>query len=226
MESAKLPESPEDEKTLRSEPQRNQQAIIEACETGNVVELQQLLQTCDTKERSAPIAPKCGEPKPPFSTLLPVWELITVAVRHARSSILALLLKTNPTIDLHRQSILDAALANPDLETFKLLHAHSPSIVNYEFDSLNTSLLMESCRGGNPLLPNYLLDNGADPNEGGFPGAGPLFYAVQFDQPMEVVKKMIDRGAVMTQAVLKEANRKQGSPASDFLLERGGLKNA
>ncbi|KAL8726755.1 MAG: hypothetical protein Q9181_005934 [Wetmoreana brouardii] len=219
MELGRYPESPNDEKTMRYGSQSNQQAMIEACESGNFSGLQQLLQACDVKERSAPVAPKYGEPEPPPSAPPPTWKLITAAVRHARPSILALLLKTYPTVDLHRQSILDAALANPHLETFKLLHAHSPSIVNYEFESLNTSLLMESCRGGNPLLPNYLLDNGADPNEGGFPGAGPLFYAVQFDQPIEVVKKMVDRGAVVTKAVWKEANRKQGILVSDFLLK-------
>lgn len=211
---------------MQSGSQSIQQAMVEACESGQVPRLQQLLQAYDIEEHSAPITPKYGEPEPPPSAPPPTWKLITAAVRNARSSILALLLKTYPTVNLHHESILDAALANPDLETFKLLHAHSPSIVNYGFDSLNTSLLMESCRGGNPLLPNYLLDNGADPNEGGFPGAGPLFYAVQFDQPVEFVRKMVDRGAVVTKVVLKEANRKQGTPASAFLLERGGLKNA
>jgi len=197
--------------------------MIQACESGEVHRVQQLLLTCDVKEGSAPVAPRYGEPDPPLPAPPPTWRLIVAAVRHARSSTLALILKTYPTANLHRQDILDAAVANPNLETFKLLHAYSPSIVNFEFDSRNTSVLMESCRGGNPLLPNYLLDNGADPNEGGFPGAGPLFYAVQFSQPLEVVKKMVDCGAMITKAVLSEAQRKVGTPPSDFLLGRSGL---
>lgn len=219
-------QDPDDGESQHSFSQDDQRAMIEACGSGNVSMLQQLLKACDVTEGDPPLEPKLSEPDPPPSSPPPTWKLIAAAVRHGRSSILALLLKAYPTINLNRQSILEAALANPDLETFKLLRAHSPSIVNYEFDALNTSLLMESCRGGNPLLPHYLLDNGADPNEGGFPGGGPLFYGVRFDQPLEVVVKMIDRGAVVTKAVLKEANRKQGTAVSGFLLRRGGGENA
>lgn len=200
--------------------------MIEACEFGNVPRLQQLLQTCDVSDGDAPVDPKYGEPDPPHSAPPPTWKLVTAAVGHGQSSIVALLIKTYPAVNLNRQSILEAALAKPHLETFKLLHAHSPSIVNYEFDSLNTSLLMETCRSGHPLLPDYLLDNGADPNEGGFPGAGPLFYAVQFGQPLGVVVKMVNRGALVTNAVLIEAIRKQRTTVLEFLLKRGGLKDS
>ena len=199
--------------------------MIEACESGDVPRLQQLLQACHVKPGDAPVDPKYGEPNPPRSAPPPTWKLIAAAVRHGHSSVVALLLKTYPSVNIKRQSILDATLAKPHLETFKVLHAHSPSIVNYEFDALNTSLLMEACRGGNLLLPNFLLDNGANPNEGGFPGAGPLFYAVRFEQPLDIIMKMVDRGALITNAVLTEAIRKQRTTILRFLLKRGGLKD-
>lgn len=84
---------------------------------------------------------------------------------------------------------------------------------------------MEACRNGDILLLNYLLDNGADLNEGGFPGAGSLFYAVKFEQLLEIIVKMVDRGASVTNAVLKEAIRKQRTAILEFLLKRGGLKD-
>ncbi len=225
MESGRKSQDLNDEKTVRSGSQHNQKAMIEACESGDVPGLQQLLQTCHVRDGDAPVDPKYGEPDPPQSAPPPTWKLITAAVGHGQSPIVALLLKTYPTVDLNRQSILEAALAKPHLETFKLLHAHSPSIIDYGFDSQNTSLLMETCRGGHPLLPNYLLDNGADPNEGGFPGAGPLFYAVKFEQPLSIIVKMVDRGALVTNAVLTEAIRKQRTTILEFLLKRGGLKD-
>ena len=199
--------------------------MIEACESGDVPGLQKLLQACHVKDGDASVDPKYGEPDPPQSAPPPTWQLITAAVHHGQSPIVALIFKTYPTVDLNRQSILEAAIAKPHLGTFKLLHAQSSSIVDYEFDSLNTSLLMEACRGGNPLLPSYLLDNGADPNEGGFPSAGPLCYAVRFEQPLSIIVKKVNRGALVTNAVLTEAIRKQQAPILEFLLTRGGLKD-
>ena len=225
MESVRCLQNLDGEENLQPKSSDIQQAMIEACESGNVPDLQQLLQACGIRDGSPPVDPKYGEPDPLPSAPPPTWKLITAAVGHGQCSIVALILKTYPTVDLNRQSILEAALSKPHLETFKLLHAHSPSIVNYEFDALNTSLLMEACRGGNPLLPNYLLDNGADPNEGGFPGAGPLFYAVKFEQPLEIIVKMVDRGATVTNAVVNEVIQKQRTATLEFLLKRSGLKD-
>ena len=215
-----------DEETVGSGSQHNQKAMFEACESGDVPGLQQLLRACHVRDGDAPVDPKYGEPDPPQSAPPPTWKLLTAAIGHGQFPIVTLLLKTYPTVDLNRQSILEATLAKPHLETFKLLHAHSPSIIDFEFDSQNTSLLMETCRGGHPMLPNYLLDNGADPNEGGFPGVGPLFYAVKFEQPLKIIVKMVDRGALVTNAVLTEAIRKQRTTIIEFLLKRGGLKDS
>lgn len=84
---------------------------------------------------------------------------------------------------------------------------------------------MEACRNGDPLLPTYLLDNGADANEGGFPGRGPLFYAVAFEQPLHVIVKMLERGAAVTNAVVSAAVGKQRYNVIELLLQRGGLKD-
>ena len=199
--------------------------MIEACESGDVPRLPKLLQSCNVKEGYSPVEPKYGEPDPPPSDPPATWKMVSSAVLHGHSSILALILKTYPAVKLDRQIILEAALSNPQLETFKLLHAHSPTIVDYEFDSLNTSLLMEACRNGDPLLPAYLLDKGADANEGGFPGRGPLFYAVTFEQPLDVIVKMLDRGAIVTNAVVNSAIEKQRYDLIELLLQRGRLKD-
>lgn len=84
---------------------------------------------------------------------------------------------------------------------------------------------MEACRNGDLLLPTYLLGNGADANEGGFPRRGPLFYAVVFEQPLDVMVKMLERGAIVTNAVVNAAIGKQKYKVIELLLQRGGLKD-
>lgn len=54
------------------------------------------------------------------------------------------------------------ALANPDLETFKLLHAHCPDIIHYEYNYID--ILTISIREPDTVLTHYLLNHEADPN--------------------------------------------------------------
>ncbi len=54
------------------------------------------------------------------------------------------------------------------------------------------TLLMDYCRGGDPRLPGYLLDNGADPNLGGLTFMGALLTAINSDQPPSLISKMIE----------------------------------
>ena len=202
-----------------SHPDQNQKAIMDACISGDVSKLQRLLDGCDVKKGEAAVDPTYGEPDP-TSGPPPTSKMITAAVAHRQSSIVALLLATYPNVNIKQEKILEAAFANADLQTFKLLHSHSPSLVNFEFQR-HTTALMEACRGSNPLLPDYLLDNGVDPNEGGFPGGGPLFYAVILRQPLEIVTKMVQHGAIVTAAVVHEAIRRRDPDVLRFLLSHG-----
>lgn len=130
MESRKFPHDPTDGKTLQCRSPNFQTAMMDACESGDVPRLQQLLQFCNVKEGDPPVEPKYGEPDPPQSAPPATWKMITSAVLHGQSSILALILKTYPAVKLNGQRILEAALSNPQLETFKLLHAHFPTILD------------------------------------------------------------------------------------------------
>lgn len=153
MESRRFPHNPTGGGTPQCRSPNFQTAMIEACESGIVLRFQPLLHLCNVKEGDSPIAPKYHEPDPPRSAPPATWEMIISAVIHEQSSILGLTLITYPAIKLDRHIALKAPLSNPQLETFKLLHAHSPTISDYAFDALNTSLLMEACTNGDPLLP-------------------------------------------------------------------------
>lgn len=102
----------------------------------------------------------------------------------------------------------------PNIEILKLLQAHTPNIVNHEFNPLQT-FLTETCRGdwqyGSPAndktlpLMHYLLENGADPKEGSWNGCGALYSALGFSWPLEIMDKMIHKGAVVGILVFDEA---------------------
>ena len=79
---------------------------------------------------------------------------------------------------------------------------------------------MEACRTSSPLLPRLLIAAGADVRSGGFPGRGPLYYAIRFGQPREVVEEMVEKGAGVSAAVVREAVEKGRVDVLGMLLGR------
>jgi len=78
----------------------------------------------------------------------------------------------------------------------------------------------QACVGGDALIPNFLIDHGADVNEGGFPGRGPLYAAVTHHQPLELVKKMVQGGAWISGSTLDAAIHQRQHHALEFLIDR------
>ena len=122
--------------------------------------------------------------------------------------------------------MLEQAFANPNLEVFQLLHAHSPSITNYVWFMDLHSTLLESLTlgGGDPMIPNFLLDHDADPNStrenmlSRYWNA--LFASIQHGHPFEFVEKLLDHGADITGAVLPEAIKRGDIPIIELVLQR------
>ncbi len=95
--------------------------------------------------------------------------MLHTAVTHNQPVILKFLLKAYPNACVSVDTPLGSAFANPDLPTLEALRSHDPSIVNYAMEQNDgfDTLLMDYCRGGDPRLPGYLLNNGVDPDLGG-----------------------------------------------------------
>ncbi|KAK3169720.1 hypothetical protein OEA41_009104 [Lepraria neglecta] len=186
----------------------NEVEMLDACVTGDDQKLQHLLHAVDS--HSDPLFD-------PDLTL--AYSLFATAIQQKQCKILNLLLTTYPSLKMLNIGLLRLAFENPDLDIFKLLHARSPDIINMEFELRHTSALMEACVSSDPTLPNYFLDHGADLNEGGFPGAGPLYTAVTLGQPLWLIKRMITAGARITGIVVLAAIRRQDTSILGLVVD-------
>ena len=189
--------------------------LIDACASGDVCRLKTLLPTIN-KECDLSVIDE---------SRLPITQMFITAVAQKRHVILEFLLDSFSQWYARSPGVLRTAFENPDLSVFKLLHSRYPFIVNEAFDCSNSSALMEACAGGDPLIPHYLIDNGADVNEGGFPGCGPLYAAVSQKQPLDLVEKMVESGAEITGSTLLVAFRRQDPAILEFLLNRASGRN-
>lgn len=204
------------------QPMQDQNAMLDACEAGDLQKLQRLFKVARVRQGDHAFDPFFGEPVsasgPP-----PTCTMVAAAVAHRQPVIVNFLLTTYRSVKLDRENIIEAALANPHLPTLEVLQKHTPSVVNYEFPETHTTFLMEACRTGDPFLPSCLLSLGANPNEYDLAGTGPLLYAVKYLQPYELIELMVEHGATITYHVIQAAVQRQSSEILNFLLERGNL---
>ena len=93
--------------------------------------------------------------------------------------------------------------------------------MNHEFESGETALMV-ACRDGasSPLLPAFLLENGADPNESGLGITGPLIYAVQYGQPLSLIDTMAEAGARVRNSALAVAIRAGRFDVARYFLDK------
>jgi len=106
----------------------HQEEMMKACETGDVLKLQNLFDAvgvwrCDTAtQRTVDTVYPSG----PSATS----DMLHTAVTHNQPEILKFLLKTYPNACVSVDTLLGSAFANPDLPTLEALRSHDPSIVN------------------------------------------------------------------------------------------------
>jgi len=146
--------------------------------------------------------------------------LVYTAVKHKRSSVLAFILLEYPDLEIGDELILQPAFDNPDLEVFKLLHNHSPSIVLCDQFFNHGNALSEACRTSNPVIPNYLLDHGADPNQSALGPWRALHCAITGGQPLGLIEKMVEAGACVTSSEVLYAVRRGDPDIVAFVLPK------
>lgn len=184
---------------------------VNACAAGDIRRLKEVLYTLD----------KLGDKRATESNTLPLRQMLTVAIEHKQATVVESLLNAYPQLEMCDVNLLRAAFENPHLPTFKLLHSCSPDIINMEFHVSNSTALVESLVSPDPSIPNYMLDHGALVNEGGYHSLGALEAAVLRKQPLELIEKMVDLGAIIKKTALRFAVGRQDTRILKLLLDHG-----
>ena len=198
----------------------DQQAMVEACETGRLGDLQRMLKKHDFSEDSNLDGYAGASEKVPQLIRL----LFASAISSGHQPIVRYLYSVYPTFEFYEGSIVQALSQRPDLEMLKLIHSYSPRIIEYEYDDHVTTLLSRACVGGPEYARfiDFLLDHGATHLDyGGFTFyfGGPLLPAIQHDQPIDVVKRMIGLTAHLWYPIFAAVERRRVDALKMLLKE-------
>lgn len=181
---------------------RNQ--ILQVCSDGDLSKLQALFTELDISPGHPPIKPQHYGQESVGGSLPFTSEMLEVATRNRHAPIISHIFTTFPTTSVSH-SVVSAAIEHRDVSIFSLLLAQDQTILNRELGDYQGPPLSFAVWGSDPSFANYLLDEGADPNLGGFGPLSNLCLAVS-GQPVELIRKMIERGAdVHDEAAMKQA---------------------
>lgn len=178
--------------------------ILQACTDGDLSKLQALLTKLDINPGHPPIKPQSYGQESVGDSLPFTSEMLEVATRNKHAQNISYIFTTFPTTSVSH-SVISAAIEHKDVSIFSLLFAQEPDILNREVGDHQGPPLSFAVWGSDPSLARFLLDKGADPNLGGFGPLSNLCLAVR-GQPVELIRKMVDRGAnVPDEAAMKGA---------------------
>ncbi|BCS21587.1 uncharacterized protein APUU_22019A [Aspergillus puulaauensis] len=198
-------------------------AILQACRAGDLAQLQQILKDYSIKPSTS--ASWGRDLNGPPNTRM----LLEEAVSHQHASIVRFLLSIDPSNDIDSKDIGRSLVESQNLEILELIRARAPDIVNVDLSHFDTFLSAACQVGGtwdNPPgdeslpLVHYLLDNGADPNEGGFGGCGSIPAAIEFSRPLEIIDKMVEKGGVVNLLVFSSAVRARRIDALHLFFDK------
>ena len=136
----------------------HQKTMLDACKTGNRCELERLFLDHNVTKGDE----RVPYLKPPQTGAPPTGILFAVAIRHGQRSILEFLQSVYPKVDLAEHIIVNAFLEIPDVALLRLVHAQSPHICSFDFNSRGISFLTEAFQRGpehTPLI-HFLIDHG------------------------------------------------------------------
>ncbi|KAL6714760.1 hypothetical protein ACLMJK_008185 [Lecanora helva] len=140
--------------------------------------------------------------------------LFNTAIHRKHCKMLDILLREYPSLQMSHISILEQAFQNPDLDIFKLLHARSPQIINMHWN-WPLSTMTEACRGANPAIPEYLMDN-----VGRFSTTDPLRNAVTNGQPAWLIQRLIHAGAPVRPGIILDAIKRADEDILRLVVNR------
>ncbi|KIW30232.1 uncharacterized protein PV07_05991 [Cladophialophora immunda] len=198
----------------------HQEAMIEACKAGQIFELNNLFDEHHVKEGSEPISSYQAKQEGAPATDL----LFKAAISHGQQSIVRWLHSMYPTYDFHNPCIVRALGATRNVDMLKLIHSYYPRIVSYSFDDHRTSMMSLAIAQGpeNGPFIHFLLDHGAiSMNDGGYlvHGGAELCPAIEYNQPIDVIKKMIPKTRFLISPLLMAIDHKRADAVEVLLAE-------
>ena len=184
-------------------------AMMEACKEGDIARLQQLWDQHSTESSNDP-ARNSSE----------IWELFVCAFSHGHPSVLEYLHFKYPDYNLADLAPVWARREKLDLDMLKLLYSYNPEVVTYEYGDHTTSLLSVACEGGpnNAPIVDWLLDHGASAGGYTYHFGEALVPALQHDQPIEIIRKMVPRVARLSLPIY-EAIKQKRTERLEILLD-------
>lgn len=194
--------------------------MLQACQTGDLSQLQQIYQAHNIQP-GAKLDWMENDSRPTT-----VFKLFVTAIIHEHVRIVSYLLSMHPERDLNYELVAQAIIDHPNLEIMELVRAHQPDIVNLGWLHIRT-FLTEACRvGGDKTLPliHYLLDNGADPQEGSWRDCGALHAALEFSRPLEIIDKMVEKGGTVDSLIFSQAVMARRVDALELFFEKATFR--
>ncbi|KAI0907728.1 hypothetical protein F4823DRAFT_541264 [Ustulina deusta] len=201
------------------EPSRERKCIVDACSSGNFAILHSVFTRNGIRRGSTPISGKSAafgrpriEPREIAESIVPPTHyLIQRAVAFRHLEIVHHLLFIYPSVSLHQSfRLARAVLNNPDPEILQVLCEHDRAVANLSIGDGLITFLTQACTVQLPeIVPilHVLLDNDADVNAGWGEGGGALFVAIICHQPVEIINKMLSKGARVSERIAVTAVR-------------------
>jgi hypothetical protein len=182
-----------------------QQAMQQACITGDLSALRKLLQ------------------KPSEQTPV-VYELLTTAVINQHPKIVSYLLKTYPNHSLSQHIRAAESLCKTgNISILKILLDHESSFARISLDYALRCFITEACLSPAPdsQFIHMLLDAGADLHDGLGPGGGALLAAIMGGREKDIVVKIVKKGGDVNLRILYMAIQKERMDVLPLLLRKG-----
>ena len=202
-----------------SESKPSPASVLEACSRGDSVKLQGYFLALGIRPPHPFIS---YADSPPPSAPPSTEQMIEAAIKAKQPDALAVLLTTFDVQSMPGP-LLDAALVYADVPTFAIILEHDRDLLNRDLGHGNIALA-RACFNSDPSLPLYLLREGADPNAGGWFALSTLGIALAQNQPVELIKGLVEAGIDPTEEVSRAQD--EGQETKLEKLSAAGVKGA
>ncbi|KIX06949.1 uncharacterized protein Z518_04925 [Rhinocladiella mackenziei CBS 650.93] len=198
----------------------HQEAMIEACKTGQLAQLQRLFEEHHVKQGHEIIWYKDTKGEGAPTTAM----LFEAAISHGQQSTVRYLRSIYPAFDFREPWSVRTLAKTRDLDMLKLIYSYSPDVVSFGFDDHMTSMLSLAIEEGPQNAPFilFLLDHGAMSLDNGsytYHLGCELLPAMTNDQPIEVIKRTVPLTASLSFPKMTAINRKRADALEVFLNE-------